>query len=63
MELEKKPETKLDDDDSSSKWQELANLVSRENRDITIKKDLEKDPQLKKIHDQRNRIFSEKPPQ
>ncbi len=41
-----------------SKWQELANFISRKNRDISIIKDIEKDPALKKIHTQRDKIFS-----
>lgn len=41
-----------------TKWQELANFISRKNRDISIVKDFEKDPNLKKIHSQRDKIFS-----
>lgn len=41
-----------------SKWLELANFISRKNRDISIIKDVEKDPALKKIHNQRDKIFS-----
>jgi hypothetical protein len=41
-----------------SKWQELANFISRKNRDISIIKDIEKDPALKKIHIQRDKIYS-----
>jgi hypothetical protein len=40
-----------------SKWQELANFISRKNRQISIIKDFEKDPTLKKIHTQRDKIF------
>ncbi|NGX33781.1 MAG: hypothetical protein K1060chlam1_00122 [Candidatus Anoxychlamydiales bacterium] len=43
-----------------SKWQELANFISRKNRDISIIKDFEKDPNLKKIHTQRDKIFAKK---
>ncbi len=43
-----------------SKWQGLANLISRKNREISIITD-EKDPRLKKIHLQKTKIFS-KPP-
>jgi hypothetical protein len=42
-----------------SKWQELANFISRKNRSISIIKDIQKDPVLKKIHLQRDKIFSE----
>jgi len=42
----------------SSKWQELANFISRKNRDICILKDVKKDPNLKKIHEQRDKIHS-----
>ena len=41
-----------------SKWQELANFISRKNRDICILKDVKKDPNLKKIHEQRDKIYS-----
>lgn len=41
-----------------SKWQELANFISRKNRNISIIKDLNKDPVLKKIHAQRDKIYS-----
>jgi len=41
-----------------SKWQELANFISRKNRDISIIKDIQKDPMLKKIHFQRDKIYS-----
>ncbi|NGX52509.1 MAG: hypothetical protein KR126chlam5_00809 [Candidatus Anoxychlamydiales bacterium] len=41
-----------------SKWQELANFISRKNREISIIKDFEKDPSLKKIHSQRDKIFA-----
>ncbi|NGX44692.1 MAG: hypothetical protein K1060chlam3_00864 [Candidatus Anoxychlamydiales bacterium] len=41
-----------------SKWQELANFISRKNREISIIKDFEKDPYLKKIHSQRDKIFA-----
>ena len=43
-----------------SKWQELENFISRKNRDISIIKDFEKDPNLKKIHTQRDKIFAKK---
>jgi len=41
-----------------SKWQELANFISRKNRTISIIKDTRKDPALKKIHIQRDKIHS-----
>ena len=41
-----------------SKWQELANFISRKNRAISLIKDIEKDPALKKIHTQRDKILS-----
>lgn len=41
-----------------SKWQELANLIARKNRQISIIEDFEKDPSLKKIHTQRDKIYS-----
>jgi hypothetical protein len=41
----------------SSKWQELANLLARKNRSFSILKDFENDPNLKKIHEQKNKIF------
>lgn len=41
-----------------SKWTELANFISRKNREISIIKDVENDPVLKKIHEQRDKIFS-----
>lgn len=45
------------DKNEGSKWQELANFISRKNREISIIKDFEKDPALKKIHNQRDKIF------
>ena len=41
-----------------SKWQELANFISIKNREISIIKDFKKDPNLKKIHTQRDKIFA-----
>ncbi|MBN2479377.1 MAG: hypothetical protein JXA94_04035 [Parachlamydiales bacterium] len=41
-----------------SKWQELANLIARKNRQISIIEDFKKDPNLKKIHIQKDKIFS-----
>ncbi|NGX32869.1 MAG: hypothetical protein K1060chlam4_00925 [Candidatus Anoxychlamydiales bacterium] len=41
-----------------TKWQELANFISRKNREISIIKDFKKDPTLKKIHSQRDKIFA-----
>jgi len=49
------------DDDEGSKWQELANIVARKNREISIIKDVENDPVLKKIHSQKNKTFSDLP--
>ncbi len=44
--------------EKGSKWQELANFISRKNREISIIKDFKKDPYLKKIHLQRDKIFA-----
>jgi len=40
-----------------SKWKELANLISRKNRQILVIKDIKKDPALRKIHEQRDKIL------
>lgn len=45
---------------SGSKWLELANIIARKNRNISIIKDFEKDPSLKKIHAQKDKICSKK---
>lgn len=57
---EKKSKTADISFQKGSKWLELANLVARKNRDISIIKDFEKDPSLKKIHTQRDKIYSKK---
>jgi len=41
-----------------SKWLELANLLSRKSREYHIIEDVKKDPALKKIHIQMDKIFS-----
>lgn len=56
--IEKKTKTILTHFQNGSKWLELANLIARKNRDISIIKDFEKDPSLKKIHAQRDKICS-----
>ncbi|MFA6119422.1 MAG: hypothetical protein WC688_05860 [Parachlamydiales bacterium] len=43
-----------------SKWQELANLVSRKARKISILKDEQTDPALKKTHEKINDLFIKK---
>jgi hypothetical protein len=43
-----------------SKWQELANFISRKYRTISIQ-ELKKDPTLRKIHEQIEKIFSHLP--
>jgi len=44
-------------DPKGSKWQELANLLSRKSRSFSLLKDSQ-DPFLKKVHEQRDKIFS-----
>ncbi len=47
--------------DKSDKWQELANLVSSTYRRKFSLIEEVKDPALKKIHEQREKIFSKIP--
>jgi len=56
--MKKDINNKSDNQEDSSKWLELANLISRENRKISIIEEI-KDPVLKKIHDQRVKFFSD----
>lgn len=62
MDDSKKNKTKTTEIDffeqKGSKWQELANFLSRKNRSICIIEDIKKDPSLKKIHLQRDKIYS-----
>jgi len=46
--------------EDGSKWVELANVVARENREISIK-NVKEDPTLQEIHEQRKKIFSNLP--